>query len=308
MSSRRANRVAVGAVSTDNLALRVVRQVRCVIRNPSGALLMPRFTAPRFAMLSSLLVSLALLGGCATAPGRTTTEDPWQGMNRGIYKFNDGVDRAVFKPVAKGYQKVTPQWMRDGIHNFFNNLQTPWVMVNQALQGKPRLMAQDTCRFVLNSVVGLGGFIDVASRLNLPAHNEDFGQTLAVWGVPSGPYLMLPIFGPSTVRDGFGRVPDYYSNPQRYADISWKTDTGVTALNITQARESLFVAEGALKSVYDRYGVIRDVWLQRREYLIYDGSPPEPAVDEDLDSKNENEAAAAEADDPKDAPPSPATH
>lgn len=229
----------------------------------------------------SILLSAALLGGCATAPGRTTTEDRWEGMNRSIYKFNDAVDRAALKPVAKGYQKITPQWLRTGVRNFFNHLETPWVMVNEGLQGKPQLMAQEACRFVLNTIVGLGGFIDVAGKLELGGHDEDFGQTLAVWGVPSGPYLMLPIFGPSTVRDGFGRVPDYYSSPARYAEIPWETKTGLTTLDVVSGREALFNSEGALDQAYDRYGVIRDAWLQRREYQIYDGDPPPPEVEED---------------------------
>jgi hypothetical protein len=151
-----------------------------------------------------------LYGGCAT-PGRTTSDDPWQGMNRSIYKFNDAVDRATLKPMAKGYQKITPQWFRTGTRNFFNNLKLPWVMVNELLQGKPGLMAQQTCRFVLNSVVGLGGFIDVAGKLELSAQNEDFGQTLAVWGVPSGPTWLCF----RRRCDGFDRVPDYKADRWR---------------------------------------------------------------------------------------------
>lgn len=231
--------------------------------------------------LIGLLICAALLGACATTPGRTTTDDPWQGMNRGIYKFNEAVDRATLKPIAKGYRAITPQWFRTGTKNFFNNLKTPWTIANELLQGKPQLMAQDTCRFVFNSIAGLGGVIDVAGKFELNAHDEDFGQTLAVWGVPSGPYLMLPFLGPSTVRDGVGRVPDYFSSPQRYADIPWEAKTGLSALEIIQLRETLLSTEDTLGQAYDKYGLIRDAWLQRREYQIYDGSPPdEPAVDD----------------------------
>lgn len=247
---------------------------------------MPRPTT-RLLRVFCLLLAAALLGGCATAPGRTTHDDPWQGMNRSIYKFNDAVDRTTLKPIAKGYQKITPQWFRTGTRNFFNHLKTPWVMVNELLQGKPGLMAQQTCRFVLNSVVGLGGFIDVAGKLELSAQDEDFGQTLAVWGVPSGPYLMLPVFGPSTVRDGFGRVPDYYSGPSQYAEIPWETKTGLTALNVVQSREALLSVEDALNNAYDPYGIVRDAWLQRREYLVYDGAPPEPALEDDIDMEED---------------------
>lgn len=250
---------------------------------------MPRLTAMR-SLFRWLCLALAavLLSACTTAPGRTSSDDPWQGMNRSVYKFNDAVDRAAVKPVAKGYRKITPQWFRTGMSNFFNHLEIPWTMVNELLQGKPQLMAQDTCRFVLNTIVGLGGFIDVAQKLELGAHDEDFGQTLAVWGVPSGPYLVLPMFGPSTVRDGFGRVPDYFGRPQRYAEIPWETSTSLTALEVVQARASLLSVEDTLNNAYDKYGVMRDAWLQRREYQVYDGNPPpEPALDEDIDLEDD---------------------
>jgi phospholipid-binding lipoprotein MlaA len=259
---------------------------------------MPRLAIARTAaLLTCLLLGLVMLGGCATAPGRTTRDDPWQGINRGIYKFNDAVDRAALKPVAKGYQKITPDWMRTGVRNFFHHLETPWTMVNEVLQGKPKDMAQDACRFVLNTIVGLGGFIDVAGKLDLSAHDEDFGQTLAVWGVPSGPYLMLPVFGPSTVRDGIGRVPDYYSNPSRYADIPWEANTGLSVVDIVQSRAALLSTESAVSGAYDRYGVIRDAWLQNREYVIYDGNPPADAEMDVPDDSPAPDGAAAPKED-----------
>lgn len=247
-------------------------------------------TALRSSVWTSCLLLLSLLTGCATAPGRTASDDPLQGFNRGVYKFNDTLDRAAVKPVARGYQKITPQWFRTGISNFFSNLSEPWTMVNDLLQGKPRMMAQDTSRFVLNTIVGLGGFIDVAQKLELARHDEDFGQTLAVWGVPSGPYLMLPFFGPSTVRDGFGRIPDYYSAPQRNLDLPWETRTGLTTLDVIQSRERLLRVEDTLNQAYDKYGVVRDAWLQRREYQIYDGNPPEPSLEDDSGLEDESQA------------------
>jgi phospholipid-binding lipoprotein MlaA len=258
---------------------------------------MPRRLMPFSALhLLSLLLCAVLLNGCATAPGRTTTDDPWQGVNRSVYKFNEVVDRTTLKPVAKGYRAVTPQWFRTGAKNFFNNLKTPWTIANELLQGKPGLMAQDTCRFVFNSIAGLGGVIDVAGKFELNAHDEDFGQTLAVWGVPSGPYVMLPFFGPSTVRDGFGRVPDYFSSPQRYADIPWETRTGLSLLEIVQLRETLLNTEESLGQAYDKYGLIRDAWLQRREYLIFDGNPPaDPVMEDDADMDATDDATATEA-------------
>ena len=222
------------------------------------------------------------ISGCATAPGRTQSDDPWSGFNRGVYQVNDAADRAVIKPVTKGYQKITPRWLRKGVSNFFTNLGTPWVMVNELLQGKPKLMAQDTCRLVLNTVVGLGGFIDVAGKLELAAHDEDFGQTLAVWGIPSGPYLVLPGFGPSTVRDGIGRIPDWFGRPLRYANLAWETDAGITTLDVVQTRESLLGVDDTLQNAYDPYGVMRDAWMQRREYLVYDGNPPAPNLEDEF--------------------------
>ena len=250
-------------------------------------------------VIGFLLTCVLFIGGCATAPGRTSTDDPWQGFNRRIYKFNDVVDRATLKPVAQGYRKITPQWMRTGVNNFFNNLKLPWTMVNDLLQGKPREMAQNTCRLMLNTTVGLGGFIDVAGRLDLNKQDEDFGQTLAVWGVPSGPYLVLPFLGPSTVRDGFGRVPDYYGGPVRYVQIPWETRAAISALDVVQTREKLLVVDDTLNQAYDKYGVMRDAWLQRREYQIYNGNPPPPKFEEEYmdpadDSTDSSESATTD--------------
>jgi phospholipid-binding lipoprotein MlaA len=236
-----------------------------------------------------LLLPCFWLIGCATAPGRTTNNDPWEGFNRGVYKFNDVVDRAAIKPVAKGYQKITPAWLRTGISNFLDNLEQPFVIVNELLQGKPSLMAQNTCRLVLNTTVGLGGFIDVAGRLGLPPLHEDFGQTLAVWGVPSGPYLVLPFVGPSNLRDGPSRIADYFGQAQLYFDIPWEAQLSLTALEIIDTRQRLFATEDAISGAYDRYGIIRDAWVQRREYLIFDGNPPQedyedPEAEDDADT------------------------
>lgn len=231
------------------------------------------------------IVITLLLTGCATAPGRTASTDPWHGFNRGVYKINDGLDKVAIKPVATAYRNFTPQFVRTGMSNFFSNLGTPWTMVNQLLQAKPKLMAQDTCRFVINTVVGLGGFIDVADKMNLDRHDEDFGQTLAVWGVPSGPYLVLPLLGPSTLRDSFGRVPDYLSRPTRNIEMPWQADTTLTSLEIIQKRESLLHLDTTLSKAYDPYGLVRDSWMQRREFVVYDGNPPVSEA-ESLDSDN----------------------
>jgi len=238
-------------------------------------------------------IALLILSGCATAPGRTTNDDPLQKLNRGVYKFNTVVDKATLKPVAKGYQKVTPEWMRTGVSNFFSNLGEPWTVVNELFQGKPKAMGQQTGRFLINTVLGIGGLIDVASKMNLPESKEDFGQTLAVWGVPSGPYVMLPILGPTNIRDGLGRVPDYFGHPLTYADVNWKVRTGLAVTSAVSAREKLLSIEGTLDKAYDKYGVIRDVWVQQREYQIYDGNPPQPKDEEENYDETDSDVDSA---------------
>jgi phospholipid-binding lipoprotein MlaA len=219
-----------------------------------------------------------LLAGCATT-GERNAADPIEPFNRGVYKFNDALDRGVLKPTAKAYQKVTPDWLRTGVGNFFTNLKAPGTIVNQLLQGKFREAGQDTLGFLLNTTFGWAGVIDVASMNGLPQHDEDLGQTLGKWGVPPGPYLMLPFFGPSTVRDGPSRIADTLLEP-----LYWY-DTGnarwfALALSIVDDRARLLPLDDTLAETYDPYGFIRDAYLQRRQYLVYDGEPPEEPIEE----------------------------
>lgn len=234
-----------------------------------------------------LLLSVASLGaGCASAPGRTTPDDRFEGFNRAVYKFNDTVDRAALKPLAKGYKKITPHWMRMGIGNFFTNLAYPITIVNQFLQGKFKLGLQDTGRFLVNSTFGVAGLIDVASPLGLPANDEDFGQTLAVWGVNSGPYLVLPFFGPSTLRDGPAKGVDYFLGPLTHADIDWEIEWSLRFLDQVHTRADLLVLDPTLQRAFDPYAFIRDAWLQQREFVIHDGNPP-PETLEDFDPEED---------------------
>lgn len=244
---------------------------------------------------SRLLAVLALglaLSGCATAPGRTTADDPWEGLNRGIYRFNDVADRATLKPVAKAYVKVTPDWMQTGVRNFFANLGYPTTIINQLLQGKVRLALQDTGRLVINTIAGVGGLIDAASIGGLTANEEDFGQTLAVWGVPSGPYVTLPFLGPSSLRDAPSRIADYFTGVPRYVDVQWEAEWSARALEVVGFRADLLPVEAQIENVFDRYAFMRDAWAQRREYMIFDGSPPEPTFDDEpLDDESVAPAA-----------------
>jgi len=247
--------------------------------------------APRFVVIACLV---ALCSGCASTPGRTTNDDRWEGFNRGVYKFNDTVDRATLKPVAKGYRKITPRWFRTGVGNFFSNLSYPVTVVNQFLQGKPILGLQDAGRFLVNSTVGVGGLVDVATKVGLPANDEDFGQTLAVWGVNSGPYLTLPFFGPSTLRDAPSRAVDYFLGPLTYIDtIPWEGEWAMRGLDLVHTRSELLSLDPTLQSTFDPYAFMRDAFIQQREYVIFDGNPP-PEQLEDFEEDPAAEEPAAD--------------
>ncbi len=229
--------------------------------------------------LTLLLLSL-VLGACASTPENAETRspaDPWEPFNRSIYAFNNGIDTALLRPLAKGYEFVLPQFMRTGVGNFFDNLGTPLTAINNALQGKGRAAGSDLGRVLLNSTVGIGGLFDVATKAGLEKHDEDFGQTLAVWGVPSGPYLVFPLFGPSTVRDGLMTPLNRAADPLLYAESSVRDK--LLPLSIVDARHRLFAAEALIKDSADRYVTLRESFLQRRTYLIHDGDPP---VDDDF--------------------------
>lgn len=212
-----------------------------------------------------------LLAGCATVPsGKRDPRDPWEGFNRASYKFNDALDRAIAKPVAKGYKKVTPRVVRTGVSNFVSNLGTLTTVVNDVLQGKMKQAGHDSGRFLLNSTLGLAGLFDPASAAGLERNDEDFGQTLGKWGVKSGPYLMLPILGPSTVRDTFARIPDQFTYPVNYLEDD-STRIIIRGVDFLDLRAGLLDLEPQLEKSYDKYAFIRNAWLQRREFQVKDG-------------------------------------
>jgi phospholipid-binding lipoprotein MlaA len=229
--------------------------------------------------LPALIAFLALASaGCATT-GERTRSDPIEGFNRGVYKFNDALDRAVLKPTAKAYVKVMPEWFRTGVGNFFMNLKGPGTIINQLLQGKFREAGQDTGRFLLNTTFGLGGVIDVATMNDLPQHDEDLGQTLGKWGVPPGAYLVIPFLGPATLRDGPSRIADTFLEPLYWYDND-EARWGSLALSFIDDRARLLPLDDTLAETYDPYAFIRDAYLQRRQYLVYDGEPPEEPIEE----------------------------
>jgi phospholipid-binding lipoprotein MlaA len=221
--------------------------------------------------LVSFALLFALLGGCATAPN---PRDPFEPVNRGIYQFNEGVDKAILKPVAQAYRAVLPQFLRASVSNFFSNINDVVVMVNNLLQGKFTAAYSDFGRIAINTTLGLGGLFDIASEAGIEKHEEDFGQTLGYWGIADGPFLMLPLFGPSTLRDTAGRFVDYKADPMTYVypynvrNVLWGT-------RIVSRRAELLDASTVLQTAaLDPYEFIRDAYLQRRRNLIYDGTPP----------------------------------
>lgn len=221
--------------------------------------------------------------GGAALPGSPLAEeamdedfdpDPFESYNRRIYGFNNAVDRAVVKPLAKLYAKGVPDGVQRGIGNFFRNLNEPTVIVNDLLQGKFKQSLQDTGRFVINTTVGILGFMDIAKRWGLPKHTEDFGQTLAVWGAKESPYFVMPFFGPRTVRDSVGLVADWYTDPVTYVDQEW-TRYGVRAVGLMDTRAQLLTASKVLEQATDdEYLFVREAYLQKRQQLIYDGNVP----------------------------------
>ena len=220
------------------------------------------------------LLVIAVLGGCATTGEERDPRDPWEGMNRGVYRFNDEFDKYVATPVAKGYQKVLHREIRTRVGNFFSNVQDIFIGVNNFLQGKFQDGVNDWARFAFNSTFGLLGIHDVASEWGLEKHNEDFGQTFGRYGAPSGPYLVLPFLGSSTVRDGIGTGFDYYFAPLGEVRPIELRNT-LYGLYLVNTRAELLDASRILEeAALDRYVFQRDAYLQRRRSLIYDGNPP----------------------------------
>jgi phospholipid-binding lipoprotein MlaA len=239
-------------------------------------------TLHRFALPLALLV----LGGCAAAPAKRDPRDPWERLNRSTYAFNDKLDHAIVRPVAQTYQKVTPQFLRSGVSNFFDNLHYTVVIVNDVLQFQVKDLFSDSGRFVLNSTLGIGGLFDPASSAGLDKNNRDFGQTLGKWGIGPGPYLMLPFLGPSDVRDAFGRAGDAYSKPETYLLGFWPS-VGVAAGDSLDTRTRLLATESLLESAYDRYAFIRNAYLQHRQFLVSGGKPSKEQEEEEEQLLNE---------------------
>lgn len=225
-------------------------------------------------LLTMLAISsLALLQACASVKN-ADVRDPWESMNRSVYNFNDALDNMAIKPAAQVYVAVLPSPVRTGIHNFFGNLGDVWTLANTALQLKGQATAETFMRVTVNTLLGLGGVLDVASEMRLEKHKEDFGQTLGYWGVKPGPYVVLPIFGPSTLRDGLATPIDMQGNlVQQFNDTA--TRNVLTVTRLLDVRSGLLQSLDVVKAAaLDPYSFVRDAYLQKRENDVHDGNPP----------------------------------
>ena len=244
------------------------------------------------------------LSACVTLPPNSprVPQDPWESWNRGVYKVNDKVDRAILKPVAKTYVRVVPSPIRTGVTNFFANLETTTVIINDALQGKLLAAGNDLGRLLLNTTVGLGGILDPATPAGLAHNDNDFGLTLGHWGLHPGPFVELPIFGPSDVRDGVGKVVDSYTDPRQYIKNNY-VKYGLYLPSLLDTRASLLSLDETLKNVFDPYAFIRDAYLQRRAYRVSGGkaAPEQPLVDPGDDTPDSKASPPASP-----SPPTPA--
>jgi phospholipid-binding lipoprotein MlaA len=254
------------------------------IPNQAKKLLMNRqkiiFT--RLPLLSGIIASVALAGCAITTLKEAEQNDPWQGWNKSTQSFNDGFDKHILKPLAEGYLDITNSTVDEGVTNFFSNINDIGVSINDILQLKLLQGGMDISRFLINTTAGVGGIFDWASKIDLPKHNEDFGQTLAVWRVPSGPYLVLPFLGPSTPRDTVGLIGDAFLDPITYVSIfggfaGTATSGGTTVLDATDYRAGVMTTEKVVEEATggDRYDFLKSSYLQHREYEIYDGNPPQ---------------------------------
>ncbi|MBI3916855.1 MAG: VacJ family lipoprotein [Betaproteobacteria bacterium] len=238
--------------------------------------------------VAGIVMCMTLLGGCASTGN---PRDPFEPLNRGIYHFNDGVDTAVLRPIAEVYRGVLPQFVRTGVSNFFSNINDVIVALNNLLQGKFLNAVSDVGRIVVNSTAGLLGVIDVATEIGLEKHNEDFGQTLGFWGIESGPFVMLPILGPSSARDAVGLLVDFKTDPVTYVDPSRDRNILWGARFVNRRAELLDTSKILETAALDPYEFLRDAYLQRRRNLVHDGSPP-PEKDDEPEIKIKPRGAA----------------
>lgn len=235
------------------------------------------------AVVLLLAFAMLVMTGCASNP--RNPDDPLEGYNRAMFSFNEGVDKAVLKPAAQAYETVVPQLVRTGIGNVFGNLGDVWIGINNLLQGKAGDGMSDLMRFAVNSTFGILGIFDVASEMGLPKHNEDLGQTLAVWGVGEGAYFVVPFLGPRTVRDAAVLPIDMRGNGLMQLDHVPTRNT-VLATRVVHTRANFLKTDRTLEDQLDKYAFVRDAYLQSRRYQVHDGNPPVDYENYDLNGKS----------------------
>jgi len=248
-------------------------------------------------------LALAAVAGCATTPGvdhqdRHTAgpKDPYESVNRKVFAFNDTLDDYALKPIAKAYNAVIPSPIRTGVHNFFGNFSDAWSAVNQLLQGKPVDAGTMVARVLTNSTIGIAGLFDPATSLGLERKPEDLGLTLGHWGLEPGPYLVLPLFGPSDIRDAVALPADTYVSPALLVAPKYWKELGIDTIGVIDTRAGLLGASQMLDDLaFDRYTFLRDAYITRRRSLVYDGNPPE-LPDTDTDGDDDSKSAPAPAD------------
>lgn len=267
-------------------------------------------------MRAPLLLSALLLAGCATT-GAKTPGDPYEGINRKMWSFDRKLDKIAFKPGAKAYIAIVPRFLRRGLSNMLSNVEQPFYAINAGLQGKPVRALNSIGRFVINTTIGIGGFRDVASKVGYPNTPEDLGQTFAVWGAKKSSYLVLPFYGPTTIRDGIGTVASQFADPYRIVlrdQLSFWPAAGITVFELVDARANLIDtgADSLLESSADSYAVARSAYLQRRDALINDrddaagGGSDDAGLDAALNELGPTDAAGPPPATGGTVPPSPA--
>jgi phospholipid-binding lipoprotein MlaA len=237
----------------------------------------------KFSVHAAALAAACMLSACATVPaGKHDSRDPFERVNRSVFRFNTAADHAVFRPAARAWQALVPPPVRHGLGNFVGNLEYPVTIVNEVLQGKLSDGGQDLTRLLVNTIFGFG-FFDPATHAGLERHDEDFGQTLGKLGLPSGPYLVVPLLGPSSLRDAPAKLVDEYANGRHYLSDQY-LNYGLWATSKLELRANLLDADAVLERTYDPYAFVRSAWLQHREYQVRDGAVDEPAADSSEDA------------------------
>ena len=254
-----------------------------------------------------LSLCLLLLSACAALPpGKRDPRDPWERMNRATYRFNDTLDKAVLRPAARGYRKLTPQFLQTGVRNFMDNLNYTVVILNDLLQGQVKPFFSDTARLLVNTTIGIGGVLDPAAAAGLDKNDRDFGQTLGKWGLKKGPYVVLPLMGPSDVRDTFGWAVDDFSSPRQYIRNN-AVSIGLWVVDKGDLRARLLDQDPVLDSAYDPYAFLRNAYLQHRDFKVNAGQSKSEEEQEEklLEEAGEEQSAPAGAA-PSAQPPRPA--